>query len=157
MIIDYYLPEPKEFSDEELDGFDKLPDKIKTFCHYYFRERRPYKSAVLAGFSKKYAKTIAYKLLRKPIISRYIEYLQKRTSQLAQIDRDYIVLKLKNLIEKEDTHDSVKVSALGLLARMGGFLQDKPQPQTFVFNVIGLGEDEAKRVNTRFAIGVEEK
>jgi len=160
MDSEYYLPEPKEFTDEELDGFDQLSTRIRKFCHYYAKERRPYRSAVKAGYPKKYAQQKAMSLLRDPIVKRYIEYLQKRIAQLGEIDRNYIVLKLKSLVESKDTSDNVKVSALNTLAKMGGFLHEQSAPQTFIFNVLGLSNQEDNQpypVNSQFDSNFEDQ
>ena len=153
------MPEPKEITDEELDGFDKLSTRIKKFCHYYVRERRPYRSAVKAGYPKKSAQQRAGALLKDPIVKRYIEYLQRRLAQLAEIDRNYIVLKLKSLVESKDTSDNVKVSALNTLAKMGGFLHEQSAPQTFIFNVVGLShqDNQPYPVNSEFDSEIQDQ
>ncbi|RLC49261.1 MAG: hypothetical protein DRH57_00130 [Candidatus Cloacimonadota bacterium] len=140
----YYLPPPREFTDEELEGFDKLGEKVKKFAHYYLTTRKPVSSAIKAGFSREKARSAANRLLQNKKVRRYIEYLKAQMRQMAEVDRDYIVLKLKEIVEKENASDQVKISALNTLAKIGGFLQDSKPPQTFVLNVIGLDEEKDK-------------
>jgi len=129
--------EPKQFSDEELDGFDLLPQSWKTFAIEYLKHRRPIRAAKIAGF--KDPKKMAKRLLHNEKVRRYMEYEQERMKELARIDREYIVLKLKEIAEK-GSKTSDRLQALNLLARIEGLLQDKAaqQPPVLLFNFQGL-------------------
>jgi len=153
--MEYWLPPPKEFTDEELDGFDQLSPREKKFAHYYLKTRKPAYSALKAGYPAKTAKRQARRLLERPKVQRYMQYLEAQLRQMEEIDRGYIVIKLKEIVEKEDSPDQVKVSALTTLAKMGGFLQDTRPPQTFVLNVIGL-DNMPNRPMPRFEKDFEE-
>lgn len=141
--MEYFLPPPQEFTDEELDGFDQLSPREKKFAHFYLKTHKPAYSAVKAGYPTKTAKRQARRLLERPRVQRYMQYLEAQLRQMEEIDRGYIVIKLKEIVEKEESTDQVKVSALTTLAKMGGFLHETRPPQTFVFNVIGLENSPA--------------
>lgn len=130
------LPILEEFSDEELLGFDSIPDEIKNFVHFYLQCGRPLQAALQAGLPRKGIKARALAILRKPKIQRYVEYQRRILQERANISKDYIVKHLKDIVEKSNSTDTDKIRALRLLADIAGITSEKGGPATVILNYI---------------------
>jgi phage terminase small subunit len=86
-----------------------LTPKEKRFVEEYLIDFNQTKAVIRAGYDAKnnnVAHVIAQRLLRKPTVQEYLDELQVELAARNEIDRDFFVLRLKSMIEKEDTaHD----------------------------------------------------
>lgn len=65
-------------------NIDKLPDKMRMFCHEYMIDFNTVRAVIAAGYSKKSAAARGWQLLRNPKIQRYLGKIQKE--QIEKLD-----------------------------------------------------------------------
>lgn len=107
----------------------KLTDKQKMFCVEYVTDWNATRAAIAAGYSEKTAQVIGSENLSKPIISQYIEDIQKDLSKLAGVSALGNIKKLM-AIELKAEKDSDKIKALEVTNKMLGFNAPEKVEQT---------------------------
>lgn len=65
---------------------DDLMDKERMFCEQYIRNKNIQLAAVKAGYSKKSAHIVGWKVRQKPNVNRYICWLKLQISKTCHID-----------------------------------------------------------------------
>lgn len=76
---------------------DKLTFKQKRFCEEYIIDWNATRAAKVAGYSEKTAYTIGVENLRKPLISAYIDDIQKDIAKLAGISQLRVLNEYKKM------------------------------------------------------------
>ena len=78
-------------------AYDNLTDKQRRFCEEYVIDWNATRAAIAAGYSEKTAQVIGSENLSKPIISEYIEEVQKDLGKLCGVSAARNVLELKKI------------------------------------------------------------
>lgn len=108
----------------------KLSPKHKLWAKYYLGEAagNTEKAAILAGYSKKYARSSAYKIRARADVQEYMQYL----IQMTQDDPLYHIADIKEIqdfwtriMNDEDVRVRDRLKASELLAKVqGAFRQE---------------------------------
>ncbi len=95
--------EEKDFEYVDDDG---LTDKQRTFCYYYMQSFNAYQSAIKAGYSKYFSKSLSYKLLENIGIKNFLNKLkeQQKTEFLLSQER---ILNRHSQIAFSDMNDFI--------------------------------------------------
>ena len=103
-----------EETEEELANMTRqevclnLNDKQKTFCEAYAGNHNAKLAAIKAGYSKKSAPTVAWKIRQNPEVSRYIAWLKLKVSKEFHVDAmDIIDLYIR--IAFQDINDFITI------------------------------------------------
>jgi len=128
---------------------DKLTPKQVRFVEEYLVDLNATQAAIRAGYSKRRASEIGHQQLLKPAVAEAIAAAKKTRSERVQVDADYVVRHLVDLVElsmqkkpcrtmKGEQEEDEKgtplwtavdgksaARALELLARHVGMLKDK--------------------------------
>ncbi len=78
-----------------------MTKKQEKFANEYFKTGNIYKSALSAGYSEKYSKDKAYKLLKKVGICRYLKKLEQKYKQDTIAETTEILVNLTAIIRGE--------------------------------------------------------
>ncbi len=103
----------------------KLTEKQKRFCKEYLIDLNATQAAIRAGYSKKTAYSIGQKLLKKAEIQKYIQKLMAKRSARTEIDADYVLKGIRDIVEKTTAKDSDKLKGLELLGRHVQLFRDR--------------------------------
>ncbi len=99
----------------------KLTPKQERFCQEYIIDLNATQAAIRAGYSAKTARQIATDTLSKPYIAEHIQSLQKPITDKALIDAEYVLTRLKKIVERcmeDETYDASGANrALELLGK----------------------------------------
>lgn len=95
----------------------KLSPKQKTFCQEYLVDLNGTQAAIRAGYSPKTANVQSSCLLIKPNVKAYVEQLQGERADRTGVTVDWVVDKLRELVE-------ICMSAKPVLIRVGGELTE---------------------------------
>jgi len=130
---------------------ETLTEKQKIFCEEYARTGRVMHAARVAGYSNKKGNPMLMRTLRRllsrPDVKLYLENLKSQERERREVTRDYIVMKLKDLIEKDKVKPSDKINAITTLAKISGLMKDTSDGQkVVVFQVAGLEEEKTPAV-----------
>lgn len=109
-----------------LEDVRKLPAKQRKFAEEFAVTNSPYKAALKAGYSPKACYSVSYNLLRNEKVKKAIAVYKAELRIRHNIDRDYFIVHLKDIIESKFTKITDKISALTLLARITGHIKEKP-------------------------------
>ncbi len=107
---------------------DGLTGKQRKFVQNYFKTdnaTQSYKDAGYKSGTDESAKVCASQLLTNPNVKRALERMRAEVQAKTMTDAQYIVEKLKEQIDCEETPRAVIVSALKVLAQINGMLQQK--------------------------------
>lgn len=77
-----------------------LTDKQKRFCEEYMIDLNATQAAIRAGYSERTAYSIGDENLRKPEISKHIQFLQSARSERTQIDADWVLARFKEISDR---------------------------------------------------------
>ena len=102
-----------------------LTAKQKRFCDEYMIDVNGKQAAIRPGYSEHTAEQQGSRLLSN---AKVFAEIQRRISERAkrvEVDADYVVEKLRTMVEDPNCPASSRVAALGLLARHLGMLTDK--------------------------------
>lgn len=98
------------------------------FCEEYVIDFNASAAALRAGYATKWADRYASILLHNEGVRYYIDHLSKsKEAKIVSIDPDYIVKRVLDIVDKDDTRDGDKLRGLELLARHLGMLRDKTE------------------------------
>lgn len=78
----------------------KLTDKRKRFCLEYIKHSNATKAAKDAGFSEKTAGEQGKQLLQNPIVSEYLESLQKKIAEETGVSVKWVIDKLQHIVDE---------------------------------------------------------
>lgn len=124
-----------------------LTKKQKAFIQEYLVDLNATQAAIRAGYSKKTAYSIGQENLSKPEIQQALQEAQKRREKRTEVTQDYVIAKLREIVEKEasDGPDSElkyanKIRALELLGKHtgafdGGAKEGQNEPVKVVIDV----------------------
>ena len=102
--------------------------KRENFCQHYAKDCNGAESAVLAGYSKKTAKSIASRMLTFVDVAERIRELQDKASEKYGISMQVLVNEYQKIGMATDaeTKDSDKIKALDSMTKiLGGFVDKK--------------------------------
>ena len=102
-----------------------LTPKQQQFCREYLIDMNATASARRAGYSPNTSMEQGYQLLQKTSVKTEIQRLIDERAERVEVDADYVVEKLRTIVEDANCPASSQVQALGLLARHLGMLTDK--------------------------------
>jgi phage terminase small subunit len=77
-----------------------LNEKQKRFCEEYLIDLNATQAAIRAGYSEKTAKEIGCENLTKPNIQEYVQSLLEERSKRTEIDADYVLYGIKEVVER---------------------------------------------------------
>ncbi len=124
------------------EGVGIYPTPV-IFIEEYVISRDVLDAARRAGYACKtsysaYAKLKA--ILKKPEAKAYMEKLEEDLRLRNKITQDYLVAKLKELIETPLSRikPADKINAINTLAKIAGFLKEQDSGRVVVFQVAGL-------------------
>ena len=102
-----------------------LTPKQQQFCREYLIDMNASAAAKRAGYSEHTSEQQGSRLLRKVEVEAEIQRLIDERAERVEVDADYVVEKLRTMVEDPNCPASSQVQALGLLARHLGMLNDK--------------------------------
>ena len=102
-----------------------LTPKQQQFCREYLIDMNATASARRAGYSPNTSMEQGYQLLQKTSVKTEIQRLIDERAERVEVDADYVVEKLRTIVEDPNCPASSRVQSLGLLARHLGMLTDK--------------------------------
>ncbi len=85
-----------------------LTAKQEQFCLEYMVDLNATQAAIRAGYSKDTAQQIGSENLSKPLIAEKIAQLRAERSERVQIDADYVIENLAEIVERCMQHTEVK-------------------------------------------------
>ncbi len=102
-----------------------LTAKQQQFCREYLIDMNAAAAARRAGYSERTAEQQGSRLLWNVEVEAEIQRLISERAKRVEVDADYVVEKLRTIVEDQNCAASSRVAALGLLARHLGMLTDK--------------------------------
>ena len=129
-----------------------LTPKQKQFCIEYLIDLNATASARRAGYSPNTSMEQGYQLLQKTSVKAEIQRLIDERAERVEVDADYVVEKLRTIVENPSCPASSQVQALGLLARHLGMLTDKldiTQPREILLIQRGDAPSDTNRIAAR--------
>ena len=107
----------------------KLNTRQKKFAEYYAQSGNTVQSAIMAGYSEKYANALAYKLLENIGVSEYIKELSdKLKDERIMTAKDRQVL-LSDIAQDELNEPVDRIRAVDTLNKMTGEYVTKVQAE----------------------------
>ena len=108
---------------------EKLNTRQKKFAEYYAQSGNTVQSAIMAGYSEKYANALAYKLLENIGVSEYIKELSdKLKDERIMTAKDRQVL-LSDIAQDELNEPVDRIRAVDTLNKMTGEYVTKVQAE----------------------------
>lgn len=117
----------------------------KKFVQEYVKDTsNPRGALIRAGFRHRGAKAEARaeRLLQKKEVAERIQLEIEEAKFRNSITQDYFVSRLKDIIDIKPCNTADKISALGLLAKITGFMKDKPSDNRQLVIVTQKGIDD---------------
>ncbi len=102
-----------------------LTAKQQQFCREYLIDMNATAAARRAGYSERTAEQQGYQLLQKTSVKAEIQRLIDERAERVEVDADYVVEKLRTMVEDPNCPASTQVAALGLLGKHLGMFTDK--------------------------------
>ena len=103
----------------------KLTEKQKRFCQEYLVGLNATQAAIRAGYSKKTANEQGSQNLAKLSIQGYIQKLIAKRAERTQIDADYVIESIREIVEAPGTKESDQLRGLELLGKHLAMFTDK--------------------------------
>ena len=103
----------------------KLTYKQQRFVVEYLVDLNATQAAIRSGYAKGTANREGSRLLSNVDIQTAIEVSMADRSDRVEVDADYVVTELRNVVEADSTPAAARVTALTVLARHLGMLTDK--------------------------------
>lgn len=104
-----------------------LTAKQKAFVREYLVDLNATQAAIRAGYSKRSAYSTGQRMLKNDEVQKAIQKAQKRREERTEVTQDYVIAKLREIVEKDasDGPDSElkyanKIRALELLGKHTG-------------------------------------
>lgn len=105
----------------------RLTPLIRRFCHEYVVDFHPESAAKRAGYAPSSARGRASYNLRQPHVRLYVDELKREI--FPNVDRNYVVLRLQEIIENPNVEERTKVQAIDKLNRiLHLYTEDEAQP-----------------------------
>lgn len=95
-----------------------MNERQKRFADEYIRTANKYQSAVRAGYSEKYAKTNAHKLLENTSVKNYVEARFEELKKRAIAEQDEVLQFLTSVMRGEEVDEE------NIVVPKGDFLSD---------------------------------
>ncbi|MBF7019632.1 terminase small subunit [Staphylococcus sp. 18_1_E_LY] len=95
-----------------------MNERQKRFADEYIRTANKYQSAVRAGYSEKYAKTNAHKLLENTSVKNYVEARFEELKKQAIAEQDEVLQFLTSVMRGEEVDEE------NIVVPKGDFLSD---------------------------------
>jgi hypothetical protein len=92
--------EPDARTGKPVPRYDPNSERAVRFCELYVLHGVGARAAAEAGFSAKTAKAAAYDLLQIPAIQARIAALQAQLSTRTQVDAEYVIGNLREIVER---------------------------------------------------------
>ncbi len=112
----------------------KLNRKQQIFVNEYLIDFNGTRSAKAAGYSERSAYSTAHEILRNPEVKEYLEQQVSEANELAFLERQRVISKLKEIAYGSAENDflsestaSDRLKALLLLGKAYGLFWDKPE------------------------------
>lgn len=124
-----------------------LTAKQKAFVQEYLVDLNATQAAIRAGYSKRSAYSTGQRMLKNDEVQKAIQKAQKRREERTEVTQDYVIAKLREIVEKDasDGPDSElkyanKIRALELLGKHtgafdGGAKEGQNEPVKVVIDV----------------------
>lgn len=146
---------PKVFTEKDellaREGY-KLKPREKTFLHHYLKTGRIIESIIKAGYrgSPSRLYRVGRRILDSPAGQLYYDELEKRERREREVTKDYLVMKLKEIIETSSTKIPDKINALQTLAKVTNNLNEGVggSNKVVVLQTIGLEDREQLNVDS---------
>lgn len=106
-------------------SFTFITRKQRLFISEYMKDYNPRSAAIRAGYPPAKATRQAYSLLSKPHIAEYLAEQEAEAANRNKITADYLITRLKNIIDSHGEKTADRIAAIQLVARITGFLRDK--------------------------------
>lgn len=104
-----------------------LTPKQARFVDEYLIDLNATQAAIRAGYSARTAQQAGAENLSKPVIQAAIQAKQADRAARVELTTDYVVKKLRKIIDDDNTPTGAQVQALGLLGKHLAMFTDKVQ------------------------------
>lgn len=137
---------PPEQREELLKSGALLKKQQKTFLQEFVRTNKILTAMRNAGYkgSPSYLISLGYKMLKDPDIQPYLKSLEEEEALHRSVTREYLIVKLKEIVEDKSIKAHDKIDAINTLARVSNIIRDgAPENGRVVFfQAIGLEEQQ---------------
>lgn len=99
---------------------DKLNARQKKFAEYYAQSGNTVQSAIMAGYSEKYANALAYKLLENIGVSEYIKEISEKLKDERIMTAKDRQVALSDIARSAEQDTSDRIRAIDTLNKMTG-------------------------------------
>ena len=103
----------------------KLTPKQEAFCREYMVDLNATQAAIRAGYSKKTANEQAARMLAKVNIKEQVQKLAEKQTKRTEIDADYVLKGIREVVERQGVSDKDKLKGYELLGRHLAMFTDK--------------------------------
>ena len=103
----------------------KLKPKQEAFCREYMVDLNATQAAIRAGYSKKTANEQAARMLAKVNIKEQVQKLAEKQTKRTEIDADYVLKGIREVVERQGVSDKDKLKGYELLGRHLAMFTDK--------------------------------
>lgn len=108
---------------------ERITERNKAFVEELFLNGFNQTAAYMKAYetdNARYARSQAAVLVQKPSVASFLEQKKAELVKSTQISKEYIVDKLKHLVE-HSKNEFVQLQAISQMSKMAGFYMDKPQ------------------------------
>ena len=117
-----------EIEDSVTSGFSPLTYRERIFVQEYCKHGILRTAAIAAGYSETSAHTMANRLLHKPAVQLAILKRQQALSNIAIINREWVMLELAEIVEelksKPVIDTTTQLKALDMICKLSGFYNE---------------------------------
>lgn len=117
-----------EIEENATTGFSPITYKERIFVQEYCKHGVLRTAAIAAGYSETSAHTMANKLLHKPAVQLAILKRQQALSNIAIINREWVMLELAEIVEelksKPVIDTNTQLKALDMICKLSGFYNE---------------------------------
>lgn len=99
---------------------DKLNARQRKFAEYYAQSGNTVQSAIMAGYSEKYANALAYKLLENIGVSEYIKEISEKLKDERIMTAKDRQVALSDIARSAEQDTSDRIRAIDTLNKMTG-------------------------------------
>lgn len=117
----------------------ELNDRQRAFCEEYVKDFNGKQAAIRAGYSESTAESMAWRLIKMPKVSLYIDQLKRERSERTKIDGDWVLVQLSEMFDA-DIGDIISPIT-------GTFLPIHDWPPVWRRMVTGIDVSELRRIN----------
>lgn len=132
-------------------GSDKLTDKQRRFCEEYVIDWNATRAAIAAGYSENTAQQMGAENLTKPVISEYIEEIQKDLAKLAGVSALRNIKALSEIAFDERSRDTDRIKALEVINKMLGYNAPEKLETTNTHQFSDWTEEQLRKEDERLS------